>query len=46
MAKPLIFKFGETEYDLEPLKLERKKLYSSSEKLVIDNNGACRKWCG
>jgi len=27
MAKPLIFKFGEKEYELEQLKLERKGFY-------------------
>lgn len=41
MAKPLIFKIGEAsskEYDLEPLKLDRNKLYGSSEKIALDNN--------
>ncbi len=38
MAKPLIFKIDSSEYDLEPLKLERKKLYGSSEKVALDNN--------
>ena len=38
MAKPLIFKIGSNEYGLEPLKLERKKLYGSSEKVALDNN--------
>lgn len=39
MGKPLIFKLGEVEYDLEPLKLERKKLYGSIEKVALDGNG-------
>jgi len=38
MPKPLIFKIDSNEYDLEPLKLERKKLYGSSEKIALDAN--------
>ena len=42
MAKPLVFKIGSNEYDLEPLKLDRKKLYGSSEKIALDNDdGVC-----
>jgi len=40
MAKPLKFKIGENIYDLEPLKLDRKKLYGWSEKLVLDKKGS------
>jgi len=39
MAKKLIFKIKEKEYALEPLKLERKKLYGSKEKEVLDSDG-------
>jgi len=37
MAKPLSFKMGEQVYDLEPLKLDRKKLYGWIEKVVLDS---------
>lgn len=36
MAKPLNFKIGDQIYDLEPLKLDRKKLYGWVEKIVLD----------
>jgi len=39
LAKPLNFKLADTIYDLEPLKLDRKKLYGSSEKIALDNDG-------
>ena len=39
MAKPLIFQIGSSEYSLEPLKLDRKKLYGWSEKIALDKNG-------
>lgn len=39
MTKPLVFQLGSDEYDLEPLKLERKKLYGTSEKIALDNDG-------
>ncbi len=39
MAKPLIFQIGSSEYSLEPLKLDRKKLYGWREKLALDKNG-------
>ncbi len=39
MAKPLIFQIGSGEYSLEPLKLDRKKLYGWSEKIALDKNG-------
>ena len=39
MARPLIFRIGPNDYPLEPLKLERKKLYGWSEKIALDNNG-------
>ena len=37
MAKPLNFKINNNIYDLEPLKLDRKKLYGWSEKIVLDD---------
>ena len=37
MAKPLIFKINNQIYDLEPLKLDRKKLYGWTEKIVLDD---------
>ncbi len=39
MAKPLKFKIADTVYDLEPLKLDRKKLYGWTEKIVLDDKG-------
>jgi hypothetical protein len=39
MAKPLTFHIGSSEYSLEPLKLDRKKLYGWSEKIALDKNG-------
>lgn len=39
MAKPLSFVFKNTEYQLEPVKLERKKLYGWTEKAVYDPDG-------
>ena len=38
MAKPLNFKINDTVFDLEPLKLDRKKLYGWSEKIVLDTD--------
>ena len=38
MAKPLLFKIDNQVYDLEPLKLDRKKLYGWVDKVVLDNN--------
>ena len=37
MAKPLNFKIADAIYDLEPLKLDRKKLYGWTEKIVLDD---------
>ncbi len=37
MAKPLNFKIADAVYDLEPLKLDRKKLYGWTEKIVLDS---------
>lgn len=39
MAKPLTFRIGSSDYPLEPLKLDRNKLYGWSEKLALDVNG-------
>ena len=36
MARPLNFKIGKQVFDLVPLKLDRKKLYGWSEKIVLD----------
>jgi hypothetical protein len=42
MAKPLVFKIDNNIYELEPLKLERKKLYGTKEKEILDaNKGIC-----
>ena len=42
MAKPLIFKLEEKEFQLEPVKLDRKKLYGWSEKIALDEqNNEC-----
>lgn len=38
MAKSLVFSVNEQFYDLEPLKLDRKKLYGCNEKIVLDND--------
>ena len=38
MAKSLIFQIGSSEYSLEALKLDRKKLYGWSEKIALDKN--------
>jgi hypothetical protein len=38
MAKPLNFKINSQVYGLEPLKLDRKKLYGGKQKLVLDDN--------
>lgn len=37
MARPLNFKIGTHVYDFVPLKLDRKKLYGWSEKIVLDS---------
>jgi len=37
MAKPLNFKIADAIYDLEPVKLDRKKLYGWTEKIVLDD---------
>lgn len=37
MAKTLDFKIKDSIYDLEPVKLDRKKLYGWSEKIVLDD---------
>jgi len=37
MAKPLNFKIADAIYDLEPIKLDRKKLYGWTEKIVLDD---------
>ena len=39
MAKELIFKMQGKEYGLEPVKLDRKKLYGWTEKTALDDNG-------
>jgi len=38
MARALNFKIKDQVFDLEPLKLERKKLYGWSEKIVLDED--------
>ena len=40
MAKPLTFNLGGNEYSLEPVRLDRKKLYGWTEKLVLDTEGS------
>jgi hypothetical protein len=43
MAKPLTFKLNNNEYSLEPVKLDRKKLYGWTDTLVLDEKGQeCR----
>ena len=37
MAKPLNFKIKDQVFDLEPVKLDRKKLYGWNEKVVLDD---------
>ena len=37
MAKALNFKLNDSTYDLEPIKLDRKKLYGWTEKVIMDN---------
>ncbi len=39
MPKSLIFRFNGKDYALEPVKLDRKKLYGWTELLVFDENG-------
>ena len=39
MAKPLTFNLGGNEYSLEPVRLDRKKLYGWTDKLVLDAGG-------
>jgi len=39
MARELTFSLSGNEYGLEPIKLERSKLYGWSEKAVLDNEG-------
>ena len=36
MAKPLLFKIGDAEFSLEPVKLNTKVLYGTKEKVVMD----------
>jgi hypothetical protein len=38
MAKPLTFIYKETEFQLEPVKLDRKKLYGWTDKLTLDKD--------
>lgn len=43
MAKPLTFIFNGTESQLEPVKLDRKKLYGWTDKVTLDeNNQECK----
>ena len=39
MAKPLTFKIGANEFQLEPIKLDRKKLYGWTELIALDDTG-------
>ena len=39
MAKPLTFKLDANEYQLEPIKLDRKKLYGWTELIALDDTG-------
>ena len=39
MAKPLTFKLDSNEFQLEPIKLDRKKLYGWTELIALDNTG-------
>ncbi len=39
MAKPLTFRLNNNEHSLEPVKLDRKKLYGWTDKLVLDEKG-------
>ena len=39
MGKSLIFRMGSQEYSLEPVRLDRKKLYGWTETLALDDQG-------
>jgi hypothetical protein len=39
MAKALVFKYKDNEYPFSPVKIERKKLYSWTETIALDDEG-------